>query len=100
MVVHWTKQCFWSILDWPEIVTYICVCILYGVDYQVYFCVVLLRHLQQDIIYQHSAKNLLPFLKVYKSVKNADITIIILIVFILISVIKFEAFQCVTQSII
>lgn len=64
MVVHWTKQCFWSVLDWPEIVTYLCVCILYGIDYQVYFCVALLRHLQQEIIYQHSSKNLLPFLKV------------------------------------
>ncbi len=64
MVIHWTKQCFWSVLDWPEIVTYICVCILYGIDYQAYFCVALLRHLQQDIIYQHSLRNLLPFLKV------------------------------------
>jgi hypothetical protein len=67
MVIHWTKQCFWSVLDWPEIVTYICVCILYGIDYQVYFCVALLRHLQQDIIYQHSSRNLLPFLKVCKN---------------------------------
>ncbi|CAM4846464.1 unnamed protein product [Rotaria magnacalcarata] len=66
MVVHWTKQCFWSVLDWPEIVTYICVCILYGIDYQVYFCVALLRHLQQDIIYQHSSRNLLPFLKTHQ----------------------------------
>ncbi|CAF3915791.1 unnamed protein product [Adineta steineri] len=66
MVVHWTKQCFWSVLDWPEIVTYICVCILYGIDYQVYFCVALLRHLKQDIIYQHSLRNLLPFLKCHQ----------------------------------
>ncbi|CAF3793816.1 unnamed protein product [Rotaria sp. Silwood1] len=75
MVVHWTKQCFWSVLDWPEIITYICVCILYGIDYQVYFCVALLRHLQQDIIYQHSSRNLLPFLKCHQirgfSMRNA-----------------------------
>ncbi|UJR27576.1 hypothetical protein I4U23_008857 [Adineta vaga] len=66
MVVHWTKQCFWSVLDWPELVTYICVCILYGIDYQVYFCVALLRHLKNDIIYQHSSRNLLPFLKCHQ----------------------------------
>ncbi|CAF3059373.1 unnamed protein product [Rotaria sp. Silwood2] len=75
MVVHWTKQCFWSVLDWPEIITYLCVCILYGIDYQVYFCVALLRHLQQDIIYQHSSRNLLPFLKCHQirgfSMRNA-----------------------------
>jgi len=74
MVVHWTKQCFWSVLDWPDIVTYICICILYGIDYQTYFCVALLRHLQDDIIYQHSSRNLLAFLKCYQirnfSMKN------------------------------
>ncbi|CAF1577401.1 unnamed protein product [Adineta ricciae] len=66
VIVHWTKQCFWSILDWPELVTYICVCILYGIDYQVYFCVALLRHLKDDIVYQHSSRNLLPFLKCHQ----------------------------------
>jgi hypothetical protein len=90
MVVHWTKQCFWSVLDWPEIVTYICVCILYGIDYQVYFCVALLRHLQQDIIAQHSSRNLLPFLRVRKTNRKYSN-----LFFVIISAIKFVDFQCV-----
>jgi hypothetical protein len=95
MVIHWTKQCFWSVLDWPEIITYICVCILYGIDYQVYFCVALLRHLQQEIIYQHSSRNLLPFLKVCLNLKIEYENFLILF-----SAIKFEDFQCEMQLII
>ena len=88
MVVHWTKQCFWSVLDWPDIVTYICICILYGIDYQTYFCVALLRHLQDDIIYQHSSRNLLAFLKV-KDRKRIFSFVSIEILFLVLSNSKF-----------
>ncbi|CAF0792179.1 unnamed protein product [Didymodactylos carnosus] len=63
---QWIKQCFWNYLDWPEIVTYLTLCILYGIDYQVYYCVSIFKYLQNDIIKQHSARNLLPFLKCHQ----------------------------------
>lgn len=70
---QWLKQCFWNYLDWPDIVTYLCVCIIFGVDYQTYFCISLLKHLNQTfesnninqkIIQHHTYKDLQAYLKV------------------------------------
>lgn len=74
---HWLKQCFWNYLDWSDIVTYITICIMYGVDYQTYFCVAILKHLNkknesnkfsENIVQHHTYKDLQFYLKVSKIV--------------------------------
>lgn len=60
---HWLRQCFWNYLDWEEICLYICTCLTMGIDYQVYYCIAILRHLQQDILRKTQQKQLLIFLK-------------------------------------
>ncbi|KAK7505391.1 hypothetical protein BaRGS_00003553 [Batillaria attramentaria] len=61
--VHWLKQCFWNYLDWGDIVLYLCVVMVMGVDYQVYLCVAALRHLQELILQRHQTQDLVVFLK-------------------------------------
>ena len=70
---HWLKQCFWNYLDWSDIVTYLSISIIFGVDYQTYYCVALLKHLNQKyesnnisqkIIQHHTYKDLQIYLKV------------------------------------
>ncbi|XP_041376240.1 protein broad-minded-like isoform X2 [Gigantopelta aegis] len=61
--VHWLKQCFWNYLDWMDISHYICTCVILGVDYQVYTCVAIFSHLQQDILRHMQTQDLLIFLK-------------------------------------
>ncbi|NWS20357.1 BROMI protein, partial [Pachyramphus minor] len=46
----WITQCFWNYMDWSEICHYIAICILLGPDYQIYMCISVFRHLQQDIL--------------------------------------------------
>jgi len=60
---QWLNQCFWNYLDWPQIYQYVTVCVVFGVDYQVYMCVAVLRHLQHELMQQMQDKNLLIFLK-------------------------------------
>ncbi|CAH1778672.1 unnamed protein product [Owenia fusiformis] len=60
---HWLQQCFWNYLDWLDICHYVCVCILRGVDYQVYTCVALLKYLQRDILQHQQDGDLAVFLK-------------------------------------
>lgn len=73
----WLKQCFWNYLDWPEIVIYISICIIYGVDFQAYFCISVLKHLndksneensnsisyKQNIVQHHTDRDLQIYLK-------------------------------------
>ncbi|XP_053402163.1 protein broad-minded-like isoform X2 [Mercenaria mercenaria] len=60
---HWLTQCFWNYLDWPDICHYIIVCMIFGVDYQVYLCVAILKHLQREIMSHMQSHDLLMFLK-------------------------------------
>ncbi|XP_064641572.1 protein broad-minded-like isoform X2 [Lineus longissimus] len=60
---HWVRQCFWSYLDWMDICHYVLVCLIMGVDYQVYICVAILKHLQPDILLHMQHQNLILFLK-------------------------------------
>jgi len=60
---QWLNQCFWNYLDWPQICQYMTVCLVFGIDYQVYTCVAILRHLQHELMQQMQDKNLLVFLK-------------------------------------
>ncbi|XP_062502154.1 protein broad-minded-like isoform X2 [Corticium candelabrum] len=63
MSQHWLCQCFWNYLDWPEICTFLSVCIVMGIDYEVYFCVAVFRHLECAILEATQRHNLLLFLK-------------------------------------
>ncbi|XP_010129410.1 PREDICTED: protein broad-minded, partial [Buceros rhinoceros silvestris] len=61
--LQWITQCFWNYMDWNEICHYIAICIFLGPDYQVYMCVSVFRHLQQDILKHTEAQDLQVFLK-------------------------------------
>uniref|UniRef100_A0A8B9IVJ6 Protein broad-minded n=1 Tax=Amazona collaria TaxID=241587 RepID=A0A8B9IVJ6_9PSIT len=61
--LQWITQCFWNYMDWREICHYIATCILLGPDYQIYVCISVFRHLQQDILKHTEAQDLQVFLK-------------------------------------
>ncbi|XP_048791639.1 protein broad-minded isoform X2 [Lagopus muta] len=61
--LQWITQCFWNYMDWSEICHYIATCIFLGPDYQVYMCISVFRHLQQDILRHTEAQDLQVFLK-------------------------------------
>uniref|UniRef100_A0AAR2JZZ3 Protein broad-minded n=1 Tax=Pygocentrus nattereri TaxID=42514 RepID=A0AAR2JZZ3_PYGNA len=63
MCIQWLGQCFWNYLDWPEICHYVSTCIIMGPDYQVYMCIAVLKHLQQDILQYTQTQDLQVFLK-------------------------------------
>ncbi|XP_072913480.1 protein broad-minded isoform X1 [Hemitrygon akajei] len=60
---HWLAQCFWNYLNWTEIGHYIAICVILGPDYQVYMCIAVLKHLQQDILHHMQTQDLQIFLK-------------------------------------
>ncbi|XP_074043569.1 protein broad-minded isoform X3 [Macrotis lagotis] len=60
---QWITQCFWNYLDWIEICHYIAICVFLGPDYQIYICISILKHLQQDILKHTQSQNLQVFLK-------------------------------------
>ncbi|XP_059837463.1 protein broad-minded isoform X3 [Hypanus sabinus] len=60
---HWLAQCFWNYLNWTEIGHYIAICVILGPDYQVYMCIAVLKHLQQDILQHMQTQDLQIFLK-------------------------------------
>ncbi|XP_033110986.1 protein broad-minded-like [Anneissia japonica] len=60
---HWLTQSFWNYLDWQQICHYILVCILFGVDYQVYICIAILRFMRPHILQHRQQQNLQVFLK-------------------------------------
>ncbi|XP_007897852.2 LOW QUALITY PROTEIN: protein broad-minded [Callorhinchus milii] len=60
---QWLAQCFWNYLDWTEICHYIAICIILGPDYQVYMCIAVLKHLQQEILHHMQTQDLQIFLK-------------------------------------
>ncbi|XP_036173804.1 protein broad-minded isoform X1 [Myotis myotis] len=61
--LQWITQCFWNYLDWIEICHYIATCIFLGPDYQVYICIAIFKHLQQDILQHTQTQDLQVFLK-------------------------------------
>ncbi|KAJ3254298.1 hypothetical protein HK103_007268 [Boothiomyces macroporosus] len=50
MVQQWVRELFWNFLDFSEIQNFVLTCMLYGVDYQVYFCVALIRHCKELLL--------------------------------------------------
>ncbi|KAM9382591.1 protein broad-minded [Phaethornis superciliosus] len=61
--LQWITQCFWNYMDWREICHYIAICVFLGPDYQMYMCISVFRHLQQDILQHNEAQDLQVFLK-------------------------------------
>ncbi|NXJ47900.1 BROMI protein, partial [Spizaetus tyrannus] len=61
--LQWITQCFWNYMDWSEICHYIAICIFLGPDYQIYMCISVFRHLQQDILKHSEDQDLQVFLK-------------------------------------
>ncbi|NXP09457.1 BROMI protein, partial [Thinocorus orbignyianus] len=61
--LQWITQCFWNYMDWSEICHYIAMCIFLGPDYQIYLCISVFKHLQQDILKHTEAQDLQVFLK-------------------------------------
>ncbi|XP_062042678.1 protein broad-minded isoform X3 [Lepus europaeus] len=61
--LQWITQCFWNYLDWVEICHYITTCVFLGPDYQVYICIAIFKHLQQDILQHTQTQDLQVFLK-------------------------------------
>ncbi|XP_008834019.3 protein broad-minded, partial [Nannospalax galili] len=61
--LQWITQCFWNYLDWIEICHYVATCVFLGPDYQVYICIAILKHLQQDILQHTQTQDLQVFLK-------------------------------------
>ncbi|XP_037699195.1 protein broad-minded isoform X2 [Choloepus didactylus] len=62
--LQWITQCFWNYLDWMEICHYIATCVFLGPDYQVYICIAIFKHLQQDILQHTQTQDLQVFLKI------------------------------------
>ncbi|XP_067402768.1 protein broad-minded isoform X2 [Emydura macquarii macquarii] len=60
---QWLTQCFWNYMDWSEICHYIATCIFLGPDYQIYMCISVFKHLQQDILQHTQTQDLQVFLK-------------------------------------
>jgi hypothetical protein len=63
IVQDWMRQYYWNYLDWPQICLYIMAIIVLGIDYQVYFCVSIFKHLETDILKSCQEQDLLIFLK-------------------------------------
>lgn len=60
---HWLQQCFWNYMDWNQINHYIAVVVILGTDYQVYICISILKHLQEQILEHRLTQDLQVFLK-------------------------------------
>ncbi|XP_054832856.1 LOW QUALITY PROTEIN: protein broad-minded [Eublepharis macularius] len=60
---QWLMQCFWNYMDWSEICHYIAICIFLGPDYQIYMCISVFKHLQQEILQHTQNQDLQVFLK-------------------------------------
>ncbi|XP_077156848.1 protein broad-minded isoform X2 [Paroedura picta] len=60
---QWLMQCFWNYMDWSEICHYIAICIFLGPDYQIYTCISVFKHLQQEILQHTQNQDLQVFLK-------------------------------------
>ncbi|XP_046395138.1 protein broad-minded-like isoform X2 [Ischnura elegans] len=51
LVHQWVSQCFWNVLEWTEVKNFLCMSIIHGPDYIVYFFVAILFHLEPLILH-------------------------------------------------
>ncbi|KAI8922174.1 broad-minded protein-domain-containing protein [Powellomyces hirtus] len=47
---RWMREMFWNTLPLPEIANYLLLSMSFGIDYQIYFCIALLRHITPDVL--------------------------------------------------
>ncbi|KAJ3109647.1 hypothetical protein HDU97_003123 [Phlyctochytrium planicorne] len=59
---RWIRECFWNVLDFPEIINYLTLNIVCGVDYHIYICIALLKHLERPILAASREGNLITYL--------------------------------------
>jgi len=60
---HWLRQCFINYLNWDEIALYLSLTVVMGVDYQIYFCMSILKHIKDEILTHSQRGDLIVFLK-------------------------------------
>lgn len=60
---QWIRQSFLNYMDWTDITHYVALVVLFGIDYIVYVCVAVLKHLQKEILENCHSYTLLIFLK-------------------------------------
>ncbi|KAF0687087.1 Aste57867_21168 [Aphanomyces stellatus] len=48
VLLRWQHQCFWNYLNWTEIMTFVTLVAIHGVEFQTYLFVVVLRQLDLD----------------------------------------------------
>eukprot|EP01135_Chromosphaera_perkinsii_P002306 Nk52_evm92s221 gene=Nk52_evmTU92s221 len=63
IATQWVRQCFINFLEWRDIELYISLSVLQGVDYQVYFCLAVIRHIQKEILQHAQTQDLVFFLR-------------------------------------
>lgn len=56
------NQCFLNVLDFPQVIAFVVLSIVKGADYQVFFAVAVLKHIEQQIFYHSSRESLLQLL--------------------------------------
>ncbi|KAJ3208291.1 hypothetical protein HDU67_006913 [Dinochytrium kinnereticum] len=47
---RWMREWYWNVLDFPEIINHLTLNLVCGVDYHIYFCIALLKHLERPIL--------------------------------------------------
>jgi hypothetical protein len=62
ITTRWLREMFWNVLDFPDIANYIVLCLGCGIDYQIYFCVALFKHIEKDVLRHAREKDLISFL--------------------------------------
>ena len=58
----WIQQCFLNYLDVEEVCGYILTVLVMGLEYQIYYIICILKHLQEDILEYTQENNLLYYL--------------------------------------
>ncbi|TPX59754.1 hypothetical protein SpCBS45565_g07658 [Spizellomyces sp. 'palustris'] len=59
---RWLRELFWNVLPLSEIANYVLLCMALGIDYQVYFCISLLRHNASHVLRATREQELITFL--------------------------------------
>jgi hypothetical protein len=52
---------FLNLLDFPDVLHIVFLCLLYGVDYQIYTCISLFKHMERPILLASREKELVQF---------------------------------------
>ncbi|KND05189.1 hypothetical protein, variant 1 [Spizellomyces punctatus DAOM BR117] len=59
---RWLRELFWNVLPLSEIANYVLLCMALGIDYQVYYCISLLRHNASHVLRATREQELITFL--------------------------------------